>query len=143
MKVRTDIAELLCAGLPNETIATQLHCCRKTVAAARAALRLPNTPPGSRGRPLADLIAARTEAVEGGHVRWTGHVTDGTPVLNYQGTPRSAARLVFLLRYGREPIGNVLPGCAHPGCVAPDHIEDRPMRERNRKTYAAIFGRSP
>lgn len=145
MKVRTDIAELLRAGLSDDATAKRLHCCRKTVAATRAALRLPKTPPGSQQLPLADLIAARTEPVEGGHLRWTGTVNaSGTPVLNYQGQgPRSAHRLVFINRHGREPVGKVRTGCAYPGCVHEDHVEDRPMRERNRATFAAIFGRSP
>lgn len=144
MKIRADIAELLRQGLTNAAIARQLRCDRKTVAATRAALRLPMTPPGSEQRPLADLIAARTELVDGGHMRWTGTVNDtGTAVLNYLGAPKTAARLVFLLRYGRQPVGQVKTGCDYPGCVHPDHVEDRPMRERNRATYAAIFGRSP
>ena len=145
MKIRADVAELLRAGLSDDAVAKRLHCCRKTVAATRAALRLPKTPPGSQQRSLADLIAARTEPVEGGHLRWIGTVkASGTAVLNYQGQgPRSAHRLVFINRYGREPVGKVRTGCDYPGCVHPDHVEDQPMRERNRKAFAAIFGGLP
>lgn len=144
MKIRADIADMLRAGLPNQTIAARLRCDRKAVAKTRSALGLPKTPPGSRGRPLADLIAARTEPVEGGHMRWTGTLNSaGSPVLNYRGAPKSVHRLVFINRHGREPVGKVRTGCDYPGCVHPDHVEDRPMRERNRATYAAIFGRSP
>lgn len=142
MKIRTDIAELLRAGLPDQVISKRLRCDRKTVAAARAALHLPKTPPGSQQRSLADLIAARTEPVDGGHLRWTGTVNaSNTAVLNYQGQgPRSVHRLVFINRYGREPVGKVRTGCDYPGCVHPDHVEDQPMRERNRATFNAIFG---
>lgn len=142
MKIRTDIADLLHAGLPDQVISKQLRCDRKTVAAARAALHLPKTPPGSKQRPLADLLAARTEPVEGGHMRWTGTVNNaGSPVLNYRDEgPRSVHRLVFIARHGREPVGKVRTGCDYPGCVHEDHVEDQPMRERNRNTFNAIFG---
>lgn len=144
MKIRADIAELLHTGNSDSAIARQLRCDRKAVARARAALGLPKTPHG-RPTPLADLIAARTEPVEGGHVRWTGTTNvSGTPVLNYRGEgPRSVHRLVFIVRYGREPVGKVRAACGYPRCLAMDHVEDQPMRERNRATYAAIFGRSP
>jgi hypothetical protein len=144
VKIRADIAELLRAGLPDRVISKRLRCDRKTVAAARAALRLPKTPPGSRQRPLADLLAARTEPVEGGHMRWTGTVNNaGSPVLNRGEGPRSVHRLVFIARHGSEPVGKVRTGCDYPGCVHEDHVEDQPMRERNRDTYAAIFGSLP
>lgn len=145
MKIRTDIAELLRAGLPNATIAAQLRCDRARVAATRAALRLPKTPPGSKGRPLPELLAARSEPIDGGHMRWTGYTnSSGSPVLNYQGAgPRSVPRLVFIVRHGREPVGKARSGCDYPGCVHPDHVEDQPMRERNRQTFDAIFGQSP
>jgi hypothetical protein len=142
MKIRADIAELLHDGLPNERIAARLRVDRKKVAATRAALRLPKTPPGGRARPLPDLLAERSQPVDGGHMRWTGYVNpSGCPVLNYQDQgPRSAFRLVFLVRHGREPVGKAKAGCGYPGCVQPDHIDDQPMRERNRQTLAAIFG---
>jgi hypothetical protein len=49
---------------------------------------------------------------------------------------RTAYRIAFQIRHGREPVGYVKPGCEFDGCVHPDHVEDQPMRDQ----YAAIFG---
>jgi hypothetical protein len=49
---------------------------------------------------------------------------------------RTAYRIAFQIRWGREPVGYVKPGCEYDGCVHPEHVEDQPMREQ----YAAIFG---
>jgi hypothetical protein len=84
---------------------------------------------------------AQAKAVDGGHREWTGHQDrNGVPLLRSGGAKRSAYRFAFVLRYGREPIGRVLPGCDRPGCVAPEHVEDRPMREQLRKQVAALLG---
>lgn len=144
MKIRTDVAALVRAGLNNSAIARQLHCDRRAPAAVRAELGLPPSPVGGQNLPLTDRIAAHTQLVDGGHALWTGITTQsGTPVLKYRGTNRSVYQLVFIARYGREPVGNVRTACGYPRCLAPDHVEDRPMREKTRATYTAIFGRAP
>jgi Homeodomain-like domain len=141
VKIRADIAELLQQGMSDLAISQRLGCDRRTAAKARKALGLPKTPGGSKPQPLADLVDARTEPVPGGHRRWTGHLNStGTPVVHYQGRPQTAARLVFRLHHGRNPVGNVRAGCDYEGCIEGAHLDDRSMRERTRKAYAAIFG---
>jgi hypothetical protein len=53
---------------------------------------------------------------------------------------RTAYRAAFELRYGRAPVGKALPGCDMPRCVAPDHVQDRPMRDALTTQFNAIFG---
>ena len=149
MKIRTDIADMLRAGNSDTAIARRLHVDAKGVSAARTALGLPKAKSGRK--PAAtpeELFWRRTQAVDGGHLLWTGYLNNGgaegaCPVLRHDGRLLTAYRIAFRIRHGREPIGNVHTGCDYSGCVHPDHVEDRPMRERNRKAYAAIFGRSP
>ncbi|MET9517012.1 hypothetical protein [Streptomyces sp. NPDC002994] len=141
MKIRADIAELLHTGLSNRAIGNRLGVDPHAVGAARRAMKLPNVRPGTAPRDKASHFHARTIAVDGGHLEWTGSRDQhGLPILRTGGNSFSPFRVAFRLRHGREPVGKVLPGCEHRGCVAPDHVEDRPMRERYRQTYAAIFG---
>lgn len=141
MKIRKDVAELLHAGLSDRQIAAQLHVCATEASAARRALRLPQARPGKKALSLEELFHARTRPVDGGHLEWTGHVTPhGCPTVRSDGRQYSAHRIAFRLRHGRDAIGNARPGCGHDGCVAPDHVEDRPMREQLRTQYDAIFG---
>jgi hypothetical protein len=142
MKIRADIAELLHAGVPQIQISRQLRCAPLTVQRTREALGLPAP---KSGRPsfvsFEDAFRAHTEPTDDGHVRWTGPVHgDDTPTVYAQRGQRSAYRVAFTLHHGREPIGRVTPGCRLQGCVRGDHLEDQPMRERTRQTYAAIFG---
>lgn len=143
MKIRDDIAELLHQGLSDREICRQVHCDPRTTARTRDALGIPRNPPG-RPRSATSLEAAfraRTEPVDGGHLRWTGYLsTHGTPRFKYGKTFLTARRVAFKIRTGREPHGNALPSCDFPGCVAPDHIDDQRIRDRDRATYAAIFG---
>ncbi|MFE9127021.1 hypothetical protein ACFYOF_16650 [Streptomyces sp. NPDC007148] len=141
--IRRDITELLHAGLPETHIAAQLHVSNKRVAAVRISLGLPAPSRGRRPRyaTVEDAFRAHIESVEGNHVRWTGqHSGDGAPALKYCARTVSPYRIAFRMRYGREPVGRAAPGCDMPKCVAGDHLEDQPMRARNKKTYAVIFG---
>lgn len=131
------ITELLHAGVSNHDIATEIGIDRRTVAARRAALGLPDarTIKGSSG--LEDLFWRRVEPVEGGHLAWTGHRNNtGVPVVHTTGRMYTAGRIAFRIRWGREPVGRVKSGCEYDGCVHPEHVDDQPMREQ----YAAIFG---
>ncbi len=144
MKISADVAELLRAGLSNAETARRLKCDPHKVSLARHFLRIPNVPTGPQPQPLQELIDARTRPVGDGHTEWTGFVhPSGVPTLYHRGRNETAHRVVFRLRYGREPVGKVFPTCEYPRCLTPDHIEDRPMRERNQRTFDAIFGRSP
>lgn len=118
MKVRTDVAAMLKDGHSHIHIMRTLHVSRPTVLEARKALGMPAP---TRGR----------------HLRWTSsHNTGGAPMLGHDSRQMSAMRVAFRLRYDREPEGRVLTNCGYDGCVALDHVEDRPMREQ----YTAIFG---
>ncbi|RLV66311.1 hypothetical protein STAN_1832 [Streptomyces sp. CBMAI 2042] len=141
MKLRADIATMLRAGAQQQDIMRTLHVGAPLVVAHRKALRMP--PPRRGGRPLRpikDEFYARTEAVDGGHLRWTGHYANGLPKLGRQGTHHSAYRLAFGFIHDREPVGYVQPGCDFPKCVEPTHLEDQPMRVQLRTQLASIFG---
>lgn len=91
-------------------------------------------------RSLEGAFRARTEGAEGGHVRWTGTTSHATPAVWWAGSTYSAYRVAFRIHHGREPEGQVRPGCGVSLCVAGAHVEDRPMRQRSTSLYAAIFG---
>jgi hypothetical protein len=106
-----------------------------TVALDSAGASAPGASAPGRGRPAPaasweDAFKARTVAVEGGHVHWTGTTgARGTPVVGHGGQVETAYRLAFRWHYGREPEGNVRPTCDYPCCVAGGHLADRAMRE--------------
>lgn len=95
---------------------------------------------GRRRMSLEERFQRHTEPVSGGHVRWTGSTSHGTPVVRQGSSTHSAYRVAFRLEYGREPVGPVTSGCGMPSCVAGAHLEDRPMRQRTNDLFTAIFG---
>lgn len=139
MNVRSDIAELLRAGWSGRKIAAHCQVSISSVRKAREALNLPAHKPGpTPAGTVEDLFWRRVEFTVDGHILWpnasvgirTGH--DGPRI--------SAARLAFRIRHQREPVGKVTPGCGRARCVAPAHVEDRPMRDALNTQYTAIFG---
>ncbi|WP_371624084.1 hypothetical protein OG245_15340 [Streptomyces sp. NBC_01116] len=141
MKLRADVADMLREGIAQRDIMRTLHVSYKTVTSHRIALSLPAPKRGGHPlRPIETEFHARTEPVDGGHLRWTGHHAHGVPRLGRQGKHPSAYRVAFRLHHGREPIGHAKPGCGYAQCVAPAHLEDRPMREQLRSQMAGIFG---
>lgn len=142
MSIRPDVAELLHAGYSNAAIARQLNTCAKKVATQRAELGLPKSKSGIK--PAAtpeDLFWRRVKPADGGHFEWDGYRTnDGTPSLRHGGRLLSANRIAFRIKHQREPEGYALPGCGHDRCVAPNHMDDRVIRQRNKTAFAAIFG---
>ncbi len=131
-----NIAELLREGHSDTYVARTVRVRPTTVATARSILKIPNL---HGPRKIEDPVAGfyeRTRPVDGGHLKWLGGDVDGYPVFYVQRRRIRARVLAFRLRNGRDPVGDVRPGCEFDGCVAPDHIEDRPMRE----TYRQIFG---
>ena len=142
MRLRADVVQLLHQGGTNLGIARATGAAPKTVARHRRALGIAPTPFGHpTGSTTKSRFDARTQALPGGHMRWTGAVNSrGTPTVRYAGRSRTGGRMAFFLRWGREPIGTVLPGCDMPQCVAPDHVLDQPMRDRLATTFTAIFG---
>lgn len=141
MTVRPDIAEMLRDGLTDDQIARHAHADHRTVAAARAALGLPKCRGGrSSETTLAEALASRSRDIGDGHREWTGEFSSTSPVFRYRGVRTTAYRAAFIVRHGRRPVGGVRPGCGHPQCVAPDHVDDRPAREAHARTFKALFG---
>ncbi|MEU6758015.1 hypothetical protein [Streptomyces sp. NPDC046685] len=141
MQNHSNVAELLHAGLSDRAVARELHTDAKAVSSIRATLGIPKARSGKRAAAtVEELFQARTEATPDGHLRWTGTTCQGTPSVRFQRRNLSAYRIAFRIRTGREPVGKALPACGTAGCVAPDHIDDQPMREHNRSTFNALFG---
>lgn len=143
MKIRADIAAALHQGLTNTTIAAQCHTSHQTVAQARRILGVAPSKQGRRpaAHTIEDAFTARTEPVDGGHLRWTGHVDrHGLPIVSLSRDYQTAYRVAFRIRHDREPVGYAKPSCGMAGCVEPAHVEDQPMREQLRANYLAIFG---
>lgn len=141
MKVRSDIAEMLRDGLTDKQIARHARVGHKTAATARAALGIPKCIPGGKHQPsLEHALRSRSVQLADGHWEWTGPRHRGLPLVGFAGRRYTAARAAFVVRWGRAPFGEVRRGCDHDGCVAPDHMEDRPMRDHNSRTFNAIFG---
>lgn len=136
------IARILDAETVSDTeLAGRLGCRPAFVARVRADLRLPPNPGGPAEVPDPEAVRRRkearararlkdlTERVAGGHLRWDGPVTKGTPRWSSR---TSALRVVFRLTHGREPEGNVRERCGFPHCVEGTHLADRRMREEKR-----------
>ncbi|MEE1735939.1 hypothetical protein PUR49_05340 [Streptomyces sp. BE147] len=141
MRIRQDIADLLREGVPQQDIMRTLHVGHNAVSETRVALQLPAPVRGGRPlQPIETAFYARTEPVDDGHLRWTGHHANGVPRLGRQGKHPSAYQVGFQLHHRREPVGHAKPGCGWAQCVAPAHQEDRPMREQLRAQLVSIFG---
>ncbi|MFE5514497.1 hypothetical protein ACFQ9J_28580 [Streptomyces sp. NPDC056529] len=133
MDIRQDVANLLLAGRSQREVSETLHVGYQQVRAARVALGLPPHKPGRPAEAIEVTFARRTHATADGHLIWDGH---DLGIRSVDGAHSSAARYSFRRRYGRNPVGKVLPGCGVRHCVHEDHVEDRLMRQQ----YAAIFG---
>lgn len=141
MKVREDVVVALQQGVPQRRIMRTLHVSYATIVATRAALRMPDPARSTSPlRPIETEFYARTEPVGGGHLRWTSYYANGVPKLGRQGVILSAYRVAFGLIHTREPVGQVRPGCGHPRCVEPTHLDDQTMRVQLRQQLAGIFG---
>jgi hypothetical protein len=142
VKIRTDVAEMLHAGHSDRAIAEELHTDAKAVSAARRVLGLPRHKTGIKAADSPqDLFRQRTRPVDGGHLEWTGYRTnDGVPFFRWKKQGFTAGRMAFVMQHGREPVGQVRPGCDYEGCVAPGCVEDQQMRNKLNTTFNAIFG---
>ena len=137
MNTRNAIVELLCAGYSDRAIARQVHARTTRVAEIRAVLGLPTHKPGpTRSTSHEDLFWRRAVPTVDGHLLWPYSTT--VVRIGSEGPRQSAYRIAFRLRYRREPVGFVLPGCGMDRCVHPRHVEDQAMRD----SYQAIFGRA-
>ncbi|MEV7602902.1 hypothetical protein AB0O91_36610 [Kitasatospora sp. NPDC089797] len=132
--------DLLTAGLSNSAIARQLRVDKHDVALLRQELGLPNTP----AQPLTveQKWRLRVRDLPGGHLAWTGERqrTSGTPVMRHSGRCYTAARIAFRIKHGTDPQGYAAPGCGTRHCVAPEHIDDLPRRQRDRAALRLVLG---
>jgi hypothetical protein len=136
---RDDIIRLLHDGHSDKEIGRRLRTDPQRAARIRAELGIP----GHVNKPLTfeDRWTANTEPVDGGHLRWTGRLRDGTaPAVLHEGRDASPRRIAFEQHHGRPATGRVLPGCGYGPCVRPEHLEDQPMRAQLDAQVAAIFG---
>ncbi|WP_318205339.1 hypothetical protein [Streptomyces sp. SCL15-4] len=136
---REEIVRLLTAGHSDRYISLRHSVNSARVARIRAELGLPVT---EMPQPVSfeTRWATSTEPADGGHTRWVGRVRGGRPVLRVDGRRVSARRAAFERLHGRPAVGPVRPGCGWEPCVRPDHLEDRPMRDRLNTQLTAIFG---
>lgn len=138
MKYRADIAALLNDGHTDEYIARELHTGTRIVARTRRQL---NIPPIKAAQTPEQAWAAYAQPAGQGHMEWTGPRNHaGTPVFTYRTRRLSARAIAFKTQYGRDPIGYVKALCDYPGCVAPDCVADKPMRQQLDTTFNSIFG---
>ncbi|MET9973905.1 hypothetical protein ACFYOI_03685 [Streptomyces microflavus] len=135
-----EITALLRTGVSNNAVVQKLHVDKHRVAALRRTLGLPAHQP--QPLTLEEKWATKTRKVDGGHLHWTGTLgsSAGTPVLAYRGTLVTAASVAFRVRTGRTPVGYVLPECDYHHCVAPDHVEDEPGRQKTREQLRYLTG---
>ncbi|WP_433916898.1 helix-turn-helix domain-containing protein [Streptomyces sp. NBC_01744] len=127
-----EIAAALDGTVSNLAVARELGVAPERVRRVRAKEGVPVYPRGRRGsgESWAEAFAARTLAVDGGHLDWTGSVSEhGTPVLRVRRETETAYRYAFRVHHGREAQGNSGPVCGFPRCVAGAHLEDRVLRE--------------
>lgn len=82
--------------------------------------------------------AARTIAVDGSHLGWTGAY-----MLRWEGRTYSPGAVAFRVHHGRDPIGSVRAECGHRRCLQRGHIEDGPGRARLRSLLRAVRGLPP
>lgn len=127
-------------GLSNAAIGRRLHMERQTVGRMRRHLGIPNVP--AQPLTLGQKWAARTRPVDGGHLDWTGErqTVSGTPVLRYWPDTYTAARIAFRIRTGRDPVGYARSECGRKHCVAPAHVDDTAIRQRDREALRLIGG---
>lgn len=138
---RSEIVALLAEGHTDRYIVRTLQTSHKRVRDTRAMLGLP--PVARTALPVEVKWSTYARPLDGGHFEWTGPKSRyGTPVLRHRETHLPAAAVAFRQQHGRDPVGYVKAGCDMAQCVAPAHVEDRPMREALRNQLNQIFGKA-
>lgn len=136
---REEIIRLLHDGHSDKEIGRRLHTDPQRAGRIRAELGLPSC--ANKTISFEQRWAAHAEPVDGGHIRWTGRLRDGTaPAVLHNGRDTSVRRIVFERLHGRPATGPVRPGCGYGPCIRPEHLEDQPMRAQLDQQYEAIFG---
>jgi hypothetical protein len=136
------IRRLLEAGLSDTDVARRSGADRHAVTGVRARAGI-----APYEKPLEFATAdakrrAHLRPVEGGHVEWTGERSTGvgTPLLKWQGRSLSPAAMAFEERTGRAPVGMVFAECGFRQCVAPEHVDDEPGRQKVREQLRMLLG---
>ncbi|WP_371799117.1 hypothetical protein OG963_14950 [Streptomyces sp. NBC_01707] len=127
-----EIAAALDGTVSNLAVARELGVAPERVRRVRAKEGVPVYPRGRRGSgdSWAEAFAARTLAVDDGHLEWSGPLSEhGTPVLRLGRAAETAYRYAFRVHHGRDAEGKSGPVCGYPRCVAGAHLEDRVLRE--------------
>lgn len=128
--------ELMRAGRSDRYIARQVHMGTRRVQQIRRRSGIPNVACGPKPSTHEDRFWRLAQPTDDGHLLWPHAAT--TMRLGHEGPKASIRRIAFRIRYQRDPIGQVRPGCDHNGCIHPQHVEDQPMRD----LYHAIFGKA-
>lgn len=87
---------------------------------------------------IEEAWAARTRAVDGGHLKWTGSY-----VLRRGGRQYRPGAVAFRIRTGRDPEGPVRTTCDVFRCVEPTHVDDAIGRARTHAQTRADRGLPP
>lgn len=131
------VEELLRAGWSDKAIARHLHVHRNRPRDMRRALGLPTHKGGPiPAASIEDLFWRRTQPTDDGHLLIPNYDPHRGATIRHNERRQSMHRIAFRIAHRREPEGRVATGCGVAGCVHPDHVEDRTMRD----TYQAIFG---
>lgn len=127
--------ELMHAGYSDRYIARQVHMATRRVSRIRQQAGIAKVACGPKPSTAEGRFWRLAQPTDDGHLLWPHAAT--TMRLGHEGPKASIRRIAFRIRYQREPIGQVRPGCNHDGRIHPRHVEDQPMRD----LYHAIFGR--
>lgn len=134
------IRDLITKGWTNNAIARELGVDRAAVRRIRKQAGMPNVP--QQPLTLEEKWASHTRPVEGGHLEWTGERAkpSSTPVLRYWPNSYSPAAVAFRIKHGRDAVGYAIADCGLKHCVAPDHVDDEPGRQRTREQLRYVMG---
>ncbi|MGI8449921.1 MAG: HNH endonuclease signature motif containing protein, partial [Streptosporangiaceae bacterium] len=84
-------------------------------------MELPTTFKAGR---IARFVAKTKLNPETGCLEWTGCLSQGYAATSIGGKPIHGHRLVYMLKHGPLPPGQVVRHrCDNPRCVRPDHLE--------------------
>ncbi|MGV9427132.1 hypothetical protein ACWDO7_22950 [Streptomyces sp. NPDC003656] len=135
-----EIRAALTKKLSNSAIAGLLSVDRSAVRRIRAEMGVPIPP--LQPLSLEEKWDTQAKPVGRGHMEWTGsrQSKSGTPVLRYKERIYTAASVAFRRRTGRAPVGQAKAECGVLHCVAQDHVEDEPGRQRLREQYRHLVG---
>lgn len=128
--------ELMRAGYSDRYIARQVHMATARVSKIRQLAGIAKVARGPKPSTAEDRFWRFAEHTDDGHLLWP--LTTTSMRLGHAGPKASIGHIAFRIRYRRDPVGQVRPGCDVTGCVHPDHVEDQQMRN----AYRSIFGRA-